>query len=119
MATVLAQLGAVSVTGNGTLTSIYRAPTGKTADVNVFIANSADTDTQLKVAIIKNDVVGNVAAEDYIMGGTSAGLPTSTLVHNMAPIQITGIGLTAGDTVAVSSSASAVAVQVNGLEQDA
>ncbi|MCP3700974.1 MAG: hypothetical protein GY920_21140, partial [Aliivibrio sp.] len=71
------------------------------------------------VAHIKDDVAANVSAEDYIYGGSGSGIPTSRLVDNRAPIGLNGILMSAGDTIAVSSSANAVAVQVNGVEGDA
>lgn len=116
------QLAAVSVAGTGTLTDIYTVPSvpnDKEADVNIRVTNSADVDTNIIIAHIKNDVAANVAAEDYIYGGAGSGIPTSALVDNRAPIRLNGILMSTGDTIAVSSSASAVAVQINGLEGDA
>ncbi|MBE16513.1 MAG: hypothetical protein Unbinned6354contig1000_2 [Prokaryotic dsDNA virus sp.] len=114
MATVIGQLGAVAVAGTGTLTDIYTVPTDKKADVNITIANRADTDTNIRVAHIKAALAASVADEDYI----TYDLPTSTLADNRAPMSYTAILMTAGDTIAVYSSASAVSVQVNGIEED-
>jgi len=115
MAIVKGQLGAVDVAGTGTLTAIYLVPASKEADVNVTICNRADTDTNIRVAHIKNAGVGSVANEDYI----TYDLPTSALASNFSPLSYTGIIMGAADTLAVYSSASAVSVQVNGIEDDA
>lgn len=112
------QLAAVVIPGTGVLTKVYKCPSARKADVNITIANSADTATQIKLVHIKNDVVANVAAEDYLIGGAAAGLPTASLAHNMAPIEKTGVAMSAGDEIGVYSSVSALAAQVNGLEED-
>jgi len=111
------QLAAVVIPATSTLTLLYKCPADRKADVNILIANSADTDTQVKIAHIKNDTVANVAAEDYLLGGT-VGLPTSALSSNLAPISFTGIAMSAGDEIGIFSSASALAAQVNGIEED-
>ncbi len=117
-AKILGQLGAVVIPATSTLTKVYKCPVNRRADVNIHIANSADTDTQIKLALIRNDVVANVAAEDYLLGGT-VGLATSTLANNLAPLEFSGFMLEAGDEIGVFSSASALAAQVNGIEEDA
>lgn len=113
MATIKGQLGAKDVPGNGTLTSIYKVPAGQEASINLNIANRADTVTNYKIAHIKNGNVGDVANEDYLMFD----LPSSELASNLSPIQLTGITMGANDTIAVSSSASAVSAQANGIEK--
>ncbi len=113
------QLAAVAVPGTGTLTLIYKCPIGRKADVNINIANSVDTLTDIKLAHIKNDIVANVAAEDFLLGGLAAGLPTSVLANNLSPIEKNGVAMSVGDEIAVFSSASALAVQINGIEEDA
>ena len=114
MALVRGQLAAVDVPGTGTLTDIYTVPASKVADVNINVANRADTLTNLRIAVIKNDVAAGVANEDYILFD----LPTDSLASNFAPVTNTGTLMAAGDTIAVYSSASAVTVQVNGIEED-
>lgn len=114
MATVIGQLGAADVPGTSTLTGIYTVPADKKADVNITIANRADTTTNIRVAHIKNDTAAGVANEDYI----TYDLPTSALIDQRAPLSYTAILMTAGDTIAVFSSASALSVQVNGIEED-
>jgi hypothetical protein len=114
MALVRGQLAAVAVAGSGTLTDIYTVPTSKVADVNITIANRTDANTLLRVAIIKGALAASVAVEDYIMFD----LPTTALASNLAPISINSTLMEAGDTVAVYSSAQAISVQVNGIEED-
>ncbi len=113
MALVQGQLGAVDVAGTGTLTTIYTVPASKAASVNITIANRADTATNIRVAHIKASA--SVANEDYLMYDFS----TALLVDNRAPIIFTGIIMGAADTIRVYSSASAVSVAVNGIEDDA
>lgn len=115
MALVRGQLAALSVAGTGTLTDVYTVPASKLSDVNISIANRADTDTALRVAHIKANTASGVADEDYILYD----LQTATLASNFAPVEFTGILMGAGDTIAVYSSASAVSVQINGIEEDA
>jgi len=119
MADLIGQLAALEVAGTATLTDVYTVPVDREASVNIRIANSSDVDTDIIVAHIKNDVAVNVAAEDYIYGGAGSGIPTSKLVDNRAPIGLNGILMSAGDTIAVSSSVNGVAVQLNGVEGDA
>ena len=76
------------------------------------VANRADTATDIRIAHIKGS--STVANEDYLMYDFS----TSLLVGNRAPIQITAIAMAAADTIRVYSSASAVSVSVNGIEED-
>jgi hypothetical protein len=113
MATLKTQLGAADVPGTGTLTSVYKVPAGQEASINLTIANRADTATDIRVAHIKNGNVGDVANEDYLMYDLS----TSLLADNRSPIQIAGIVMGAGDTIAVYSSASAVSANANGIEK--
>lgn len=113
------QLAAVVIPGTSTLTLIYKCPAGRKADVNITLANSADTATDIKFVHIKNDLIANVAAEDFIIGGTGAGLPTSTFSHNMAPVEVKGLAMSAGDEIGAFSTASDLAAQVNGIEEDA
>jgi hypothetical protein len=115
MATVKGQLGAVDVPGTGTLTDVYTVPSVKEASVNVTVANRADTITLIRIAHIKAGVAAAVANEDYLMYDLS----TVEFVSNAAPLKLTAITMSAGDTIAVYSSASAVSVQVNGIEGDA
>jgi hypothetical protein len=114
MAIVKGQLGAVDVPGTGVLTDIYTVPVSKEADVNITVANRSDTNTNIRIAHIKNGVASNVSNEDYIIYD----LPTSSLASNFAPIPRDAVLMSAGDTIAVYSSASAVSVQVNGIEGD-
>lgn len=114
MALVRGQLGAVDVPGTGTLTDIYTVPVGMVSDVNITIANRADTDTAIRLAHIKNGVAASVANEDYLLFD----LQTIALASNFAPISFTGIMMSAGDAIAVSSDASALSVQVNGIQED-
>ena len=109
------QLDATDVPGTGTLTDTYTVPLARVSSVNITVANRADTDTEIRIAHIKNDVAVNVAPEDYILFD----IPTNKLVSNLAPIRRNGILMSAGDTIAVYSSLSAVSVQVNGIEEDA
>ncbi len=113
------QLGAVVIPATSTLTLVYKCPASRKADINLNIANSDDVDTQVKIVHIKNDTIANVAAEDYVLGGASAGLPTGSLASNLAPIEKTGIAMSAGDEIGVWSNNSALAAQVNGIEEDA
>ena len=113
--TALGQLNATAVPGTGTLTDTYTVPVGKIADVNITVANRADTDTEIRIAHIKAGVAAAVAVEDYILYD----IPTNLLVSNLAPIRRNGILMTAGDTIAVYSSLSAVSAQINGIEEDA
>lgn len=113
------QLAAVVIPATSTLTQVYKCPLGRKASVNLNIANSDDINTQIKIAHIKNDTVANVAAEDYVLGGASAGLPTGTFASNLAPIEKTGIAMSAGDEIGVWSNDSALAAQINGIEEDA
>lgn len=115
MALVRGQLGAVDVAGTGTLTDIYTVPEGMVSDVNITIANRADTDTAIRLAHIKNGVAADVSNEDYLIFD----LQTASLASNFAPLSITGVMMTAGDAIAVYSSSSAVSVQVNGIQEDA
>lgn len=115
MATVKGQLGATDVPGTGTLTDVYTVPALKEASVNVTVANRAATTTLLRVAHIKAGVAAAVANEDYLMYDLS----TIDLASHTAPLKLTAITMSAGDTIAVYSSASAVSVQVNGIEGDA
>jgi hypothetical protein len=119
MADTIGQLAALSVAGTATLTDVYTVPANKEASVNIRVTNSADIGTDIIIAHIKNDVAANVAAEDYIYGGVGSGIPTTKLIDNRAPIGINGILMSVGDTIAVSSSANAVSVQINGVEGDA
>jgi len=113
MAIVYGQLGAADLTAT-TLTAVYTVPASKRASVNVTVTNRADTVTSIRIAHIKNDIVGNVAVEDYLLFD----LPTTALASNFSPISFTGIIMTAGDVLAVRSSASSVSAQVNGIEDD-
>jgi len=115
MATVKGQLGAANVPGDGTLTDIYTVPSAKEASVNVIIANRADTITLLRVAHIKAGVAAAIANEDYILYDVD----TSKFAENKAPVFLTAILMSVGDTIAIYSSASAVSAQVNGIEGDA
>lgn len=114
MALVRGQLGALDNTGDATLRDIYTVPASKVADVNVTIANRADTITNIRLAHIKAGVASGVADKDYLIYD----LPTSSLASNLAPLSVTGIIMSAADTIAVYSSASDVTVQVNGIEED-
>lgn len=114
MALVRGQLAAVDVAGTGTLTDIYTVPASKVADINLNIANRSDTNTSLRIAHIKNGTASGVSIEDYILYD----LPTSIFVSNFSPLEKTAILMSAGDTIAVYSSASAVTVQINGIEED-
>ena len=113
MATITGRLAGVDVSTLATLTDIYTVPALQSADVNITIANRADTITNIRVAHIKNGVALGVALTDYLIYD----LPTSSLASNFAPISLTGIMMGAGDTIAVLTSASAVTVQVNGIEE--
>ena len=115
MATVKGQLGAVDVPGTGTLTLVYTVPVGKEASVNITLANRASTTTLLRVAHIKAGVLGAIANEDYLLYDLS----TLDFISHTAPVKLTAITMSAGDTIAVYSSASAVSAQVNGIEGDA
>ncbi len=114
MATLNGQLGAADVPGTGTLTSIYKVPSSRKASINLTIANRSDIDTNIRIAHIKGGNVGDIANEDYLMYDVSTGDFTS----NVAPVQITGIAMGEGDTIAVYSSTSAVSAQANGIEED-
>ena len=87
-------------------------PASKHASVNITVANRADTATEIRIAHIKGSAT--VANEDYLMYD----FPTNVLADNRAPIQFTGIVMAAADTIRVFSSASAVSVAVNGIEED-
>lgn len=116
-AAIKGRLGAEDVPGTGTLTDIYTVPTAvpkRESDVNITIANRADTDTSIRVAHIKGGVAAGVTNKDYL----TFDLPTGKLADNRAPLPYTAILMQEGDTIAVSSSDSAVSVQVNGVEAD-
>lgn len=112
---ITGQLGALDNAGDATLRDVYTVPVGRAASVNLTIANRADTDTAIRIAHIKNDVATGVANEDYLLYD----LPTGSLASNFAPISLTGVMMSAGDTIAAYTSVSAVSVQVNGIEEDA
>jgi len=114
MAIIKGQLGAVDVPGTGTLTDIYTVPALREASVNIYVAQRTDASTLFRVAHIKNGVASGVANEDYLMYD----LDTATFASNLAPLAVTGLAMQAGDTIAVSSSANAASVQVNGIEGD-
>ena len=114
MATVKGQLGAVDVPGTGTLTLVYTVPVGKEASVIVSVANRADTITVLRVAHIKAGVLVDIANKDYLLYDVS----TADFVSNLAPVRLRAIAMSAGDTIAVYSTTSAVSAQVNGIEGD-
>lgn len=114
MALVKGQLAASDVPGTGTLTDVYTVPALKEADVNITVANRADTATDIRIAHIKGDTASGVANEDYLMFDVGTG----SLISNLAPIFISGVIMGVGDTIAVYSSASAVSVQINGIEGD-
>jgi hypothetical protein len=114
MALVRGQLGATDVPGTSTLTDVYTVPASKLADVNITVANRSNTITNLRIAHIKAGTAASVANEDYI----TYDFPSNALVHNSAPFIISAVLMGAGDTIAVYSSASAVSVQVNGIEDD-
>tara|TARA_R110002096_G_scaffold757_1_gene4293 strand:+ start:445 stop:795 length:351 start_codon:yes stop_codon:yes gene_type:complete len=109
------RLGALDNAGDAVLRDVYTVPVGRAASVNITIANRADTDTNIRIAHIKNGVAAGVSNEDYLLFD----LPTGSLASNFAPIQLTGVMMETGDTIAVYTSASAVSVQVNGIEEDA
>lgn len=114
MALVRGQLAALDNAGDSTLRDVYTVPASKVADVNISIANRADTPTNIRLAHIKNGAAVDIALEDYLIYD----LGTGSLVSNYAPISITGVLMGAGDTIACYSSASAVSVQINGIEED-
>ena len=113
------QLAAVVIPATSTLTFVYKCPENRRADINLNIANSDDVDTQIKIVHIKNDIIANVSAKDYMLGGALAGLPTRTLASNLAPIEKNGIAMSAGDEIGVWTNDSALAAQINGIEEDA
>ena len=108
------QLNATDIPGTGTLTDTYTVPASMVSDVNITVSNRADTDTALRIAHIKNGVAAGVANEDYLIFD----LQTALLASNFAPISITGVMMSAGDTIAVYSSVSALSVQINGIQED-
>ncbi len=114
MALVRGQLAALDNTGDGTLRDVYTVPASKISDVNITVANRADTATNIRVAHIKAGVASGVTNKDYLIYDLS----TIKLASNFSPISITGVLMSAGDTIAVYSSASDVSVQVNGIEED-
>lgn len=114
MPIIKGQLGAVDVPGNGVLTDIYTVPALREASVNINIAQRTNASTLIRIAHIKSGVAAAVANEDYLMYD----LDTTKLASHLAPIQLGGIAMEAGDSIAVSSSANATSVQVNGIEGD-
>lgn len=112
---ITGQLAALDNAGDAVLRDVYTVPGSRAADVNISIANRSDVDTAIRIAHIKNGVASGVANEDYILYD----LPTGALASNFAPIEKTGVMMGAGDTIAVYTSASAVSVQINGIEEDA
>lgn len=119
MATIYGQLAAVQVPGTATLTDVYTVPASKKADVNIRVTNSLDTNTNISIVHVKSGTALDVAPEDYIYGGSASGIPTLKFNDNRAPLTISGLLMTAGDTVAVYSSNNACAAQINGIEGDA
>lgn len=115
MALIRGRLAALDNAGDATLRDVYTVPTSKVADVNVTVLNRSNTDTSIRIAHIKNGVASGVTNKDYLLYD----LPTSSLASNLAPISITGLMMSEGDTIAVYSSSSAASVQVNGIEEDA
>ena len=113
------QLAAVVIPATSTLTEVYVVDAGRKADVNINIANSADTPTDIALVHIKSGLVAAVAATDYLMGGSGVGLPTSTLSHHLSPVTFSGLAMGAGDSIGVWSSDSPLSVQINGIEEDA
>ena len=114
MALVRGQLAAVDVAGIGILTDVYTVPVDKLSDVNINIANRSDAATSLRVVHIKNGVASSVTNKDYILHDVNTG----NFTENTAPVNLTGILMEAGDTIAAYSSTSDVSVQVNGIEGD-
>lgn len=112
---ITGQLAALDNAGDATLRDVYTVPASRAADVNITVSNRADTDTNIRIAHIKNGVAAGVANEDYLLYD----LPTGKLSDNRAPLEKNGVLMEAGDTIAVYTSASAVSVQINGIEEDA
>lgn len=112
------QLAAVVVPGTGVLTHVYTCGGYRQATINISITNTADTSTDIRLVHIKNDVLANVAEEDFLLGSLTTGFPTSALAHNMAPFEKNNLILGAGDQIAVSSSSNKLSVQVNGHTED-
>ncbi len=113
--TSLGQLNATDIPATATLTDTYTVPVAMIADVNITVANRADTDTAVRIAHIKAGDATDVTDADYLLFD----LQTGSLSANVAPISFTSVLMTAGDTIAVYSSASALSVQVNGIQEDA
>ena len=94
-----------------TETNLYTVPVAKKAVVNLTINNvSGSIQSLVRVGI--QDAAGAFAAEDYI-------LYDYPLTPNTLPIQITGIALTAGQSIRVYSGVGTVNYHVNGIVETA
>jgi hypothetical protein len=116
--TTLKRLAGVAIPGTGALTLVYKCPPGKRADVNINFANSLDSNTDFRLVHMSNDLVANAADGDFLIGGPTIGLPTSSFAHNLAPGGFKAIAMTAGDELGVSSSANVSSAIVHGLEEE-
>lgn len=113
--TIKGQLGALDCAGDGVLRDVYTVDPARESSVRINVVNRTTSPTLLKLAHIKNGVAAGVDNEDFIWFN----LDTADLAVNNAPIPNPIITMAAGDTIAISSSAEAVTIQVNGIEGDA
>ncbi len=111
---ITGRLGAINSLGDSTNRDVYTVPANRNASVNITLVNRADTNTEVCIAHIKAGTSGAISTTDYLIYK----LPTSSLAHNKAPVSITGVMMSAGDTISTLSTASACTVQVNGIEED-
>lgn len=90
-----------------TLTSVYEVPVGQIATVIVVITNRAVGVARVRLAFIKNGGVGDVANKSYVAYDIEVG-------YGLPPYSISGIPLSAGDTVAVYSNVANTSAAVFG-----
>jgi len=114
MALLRGQLAAIATTTSG-LIKLYTVPVSKVADVNIIIVDrSLSSTNRLYLAHIKGGGVGSVSSADYLMYYFDIG----SLPDRGMPIFISGILMSAYDTLAVRSTIVGISAQVNGIEDD-
>lgn len=100
------RLGAVSPAAD-TNTILYSCPSSTVATVSVSVARrSAAKDETVRIALMDSTVVGNLADEDY-------------LEYDSAVTEITGIVLSANESIVVRTSANTVSFVAYGFEESA
>lgn len=100
------RLGAVSPTAD-TDTILYTCPASTIATVTVSVARrGVNKDEKVRIALMDSTVVGNLADEDY-------------LEYDSDTIEITGIVLSADESIVVRTDAATVSFVAYGFEESA